>query len=95
MPKLLASAFVVLTLAGCGGSDPASDPATFDNARTTGNPAVFSRIESSTSCTALQREFDTAMDNAEARESGDPVRDISLSYARAADNRMKEVGCYG
>ena len=85
---------VVLTgglVAGCGNDSTAVD----NNERETGNPAVFSRIESSTSCTALQREFDTAMDNAEARESGDPLRNISLSYARAADNRMQEVGCYG
>lgn len=79
-----------MALVGCG-----SDPAIENNERSTGNPAVYARIESSTNCTKLQREFDTAMDNAEAREPGDPYRDLSLSYARAADNRMEEIGCYG
>jgi hypothetical protein len=35
------------------------------------------------------------MDNAEARQPGDPLRDISLDYADAADARLEEVGCYG
>ena len=83
---------LLLTLAGCGSS---SDPAVENNERTVGNPAVISRIENSTSCTELQREFDIAMDNAEAREPGDPMRDLSMTYANAADNRMGEIGCYG
>jgi|RhiMethySRZTD1v2_1073278.scaffolds.fasta_scaffold1464910_2 hypothetical protein len=81
-------AFALIVLAGCGGdsSDPATRP---------GSPAVWARIENGTDCAALQSEFDTAMDNAEARESGDPYRDLSLDYAKAADDRMEEVGCYG
>jgi hypothetical protein len=35
------------------------------------------------------------MDNAEARESGDPFRDVSLSHANAVDDRMRSIGCYG
>lgn len=34
------------------------------------------------------------MDNADARPSGDDLRNASLSYAEAADNRMREIGCY-
>lgn len=88
--RLFTICLLALTFAGCGGTTTSDD-----NERTTGNPAVYARIESSTSCTELQREFDIAMDNAEAREPGDPHRDLSLSYARAADNRMQEIGCYG
>lgn len=88
---LIASA--VIALVGCGSST--SDVDADNNVRTTGNPAVYQRIETSTSCVDLQREFDIAMDNAEARNPGDSHRDLSLSYARAADNRMDELGCYG
>lgn len=88
--RLFTICLLVLTISGCGGTKTSDD-----NVRTTGNPAVYARIEASTSCTELQREFDIAMDTAEAREPGDPHRDLSLSYARAADNRMEELGCYG
>jgi hypothetical protein len=59
-----------------------------------GDPAVWERIEQGTDCAALQEEFDQAMDNAERREPGDPLRELSLSYAKAADQRMKDIGCY-
>ena len=84
---------LAFTLAGCGGSS--NDPAVENNERTVGNPAVISRIENSTSCTELQREFDIAMDNVDAREPGDPKRDLGMTYADAADNRLREIGCYG
>lgn len=93
MKALLATLGLAAVLTGCSGTS--SDPAVENNERTTGNPAVIARIENSTSCTGLQREFNTAMDNAEARQPGDPMRDLSMTYARAADNRMEEVGCYG
>ena len=59
-----------------------------------GSAAVYDRIESLTDCDALQREFDTAMDSVEAREPGDRLRDISMTYARAADSRMSSIDCY-
>jgi len=59
------------------------------------NPDVYERIGAETDCGVLQAEFDQAMDNAEARQPGDPLRDISLDYADAADARLEEVGCYG
>lgn len=90
---------LIVTLAGCGSTTSSDTTTTYgtieNNERTTGNPEVYARIASLTSCTALQREFDIAMDNAEARESGDPYRDLSLSYANAANTRMQEIGCYG
>lgn len=67
-------------------NDPASRP---------GNPAVYARIESSTDCVGLQREFDVAMSNVESRDPGDELRAVSLSYGEAANNRMREIGCFG
>lgn len=59
-----------------------------------GNPEVYTRIDTTSDCPTLQREFDVAMTNAEAREPGNEQRKISLAYAKAADARLKEVGCY-
>jgi hypothetical protein len=56
---------------------------------------VYKRIESETDCGVLQMEFDQAMDNAEARQPGDPLRAISLDYGDAADARLEKLGCYG
>lgn len=60
-----------------------------------GSPAVYNRIKSLTDCAALQREFDTA----EANHNRDLTRGSSLAeidtdYMKAADSRMKAVGCY-
>lgn len=89
-------------LAGCGGgtatpTEGGTDVAVIENDPSSrpGSAAVYRRIESEVDCVMLQREFDTAMTNVEARSPGDRLRDISLSYANAADSRMREVGCYG
>lgn len=59
-----------------------------------GSPEVYARIEAITDCEALQREFDGAMTNAEARQHGDPLRKVSIAYADAAEDRMEKIGCY-
>lgn len=56
-----------------------------------GNPAVFARISSLTDCAALQDEFDVADGN---RRFGADNR-AQLAYMDAADERMRELGCYG
>jgi hypothetical protein len=33
------------------------------------------------------------MDNADARDSGDPLRAVSLSYAETAQQRMQLLDC--
>lgn len=48
-----------------------------------GNPDVYNRIASLTDCSELQREFDIADSNNQT------------DYMKAADERMREVGCYG
>lgn len=60
-----------------------------------GDPEVYERIESMTDCAALQETFDRNMDDAERREPNTFLRDVVLSYAETADDRMREVGCYG
>lgn len=75
----------------------AADGAAFENDPSSriGSAAVYARIDTETNCVNLQREFDIAMGNAEAREPGDDQRKVSLAYADAAYSRAREVGCYG
>ena len=74
-------------LAGCGdgGGGGGDRPGSTD---------VYAEIEAETDCDKLQTDFDRNMDDFDRRESGDPLRDVVLSYAEAADARMEEVGCY-
>ena len=77
-----------LTLSSCAGDDedgPGNGP---------GDPEVYARIASLTDCAQLQEEFDIAMDSAESRQPGDPLRDVSIGYAEAAGDRLRDVGCY-
>ena len=59
-----------------------------------GSESVYERIDSETDCAELQEEFDTAMGHADRYPPGDDRRETSLAYAEAADDRMREVGCY-
>lgn len=62
-----------------------------------GSAAVLSRINSTSDCAALQREFDTAeVHFKQAKTAGDTARrELALKYMGAADERMKQIGCYG
>lgn len=77
-----------------GGPAPVPAPPAAETAAGPGNPDVYARIAVLADCRALQEEFDTAMDNAEARRPGDRLRAISLAYADAADDRLRSLGCY-
>lgn len=62
-----------------------------------GNQGVYDRIDSLESCPALQHELDAANNNAERVkrvEAGDRLLDIALAYAKYADERLREIGCY-
>jgi hypothetical protein len=48
----------------------------------TGNPAVYDRINAETDCATLQGEFDIA------------ERNHHTDYMQAADDRMRQLGCY-
>jgi hypothetical protein len=62
-----------------------------------GDPAVYARIESMTDCAKLQEQFDLA--EATSKREGGPQgatwSEIGIAYMQAADDRMREVGCYG
>ena len=79
-------AVVVVGLIALGSLSESSKP---------GNPAVYDRINSETDCDTLQAEFNQAMTNHDALPSGDSRRDWALGYAKAADSRMNDLGCYG
>lgn len=81
-----------LALVGCGGAP--SGEGDHPGAGKPGSPKVYAEIAASKSCQKLQATFNRAMDSVERRESGDPLRDVSLAYAEAADARMEAVGCY-
>ena len=53
------------------------------------DPSVVSRIKAETNCSALQREFDIA----DANRAINGAR--SVAYMKLADDRMREIGCYG
>ena len=92
-----------ILLAACGGEggesraaggSTANESAASESSAGPGEPAVYERIAASADCAGLQSEFDIAMDSAERRQPGDSLREVSISYAKAADERMREVGCY-
>ena len=58
-----------------------------------GEQSVYDEIDSMNSCVLLQENFDISMDNAEARQPGDSLRDISLTYAEYINERMIKLGC--
>lgn len=62
-----------------------------------GNPEVYARIAAMTDCAALQQSFDTAFEN-HGRDRARGRHDlavISTAYMGAADDRMRQIGCYG
>ena len=90
---LLLVAVVGALLAGCDGIGSTAE----GTAEPLGNQAVYARIDSLGSCPALQRELDAARSNAERVqrvEAGDRLLDIALAYAKYADERLREIGCY-
>ena len=58
-----------------------------------GDSSVYVRIESAPPCSRAQGEFDTAMDTAASRAPGDSGRDVAMSYAEAAMDRLGQLGC--
>jgi hypothetical protein len=56
-----------------------------------GDPAVYARIAKMTDCDALQEQFDLAE---RTHQRGGEWGPIGTAYMQAADDRMREVGCY-
>lgn len=61
-----------------------------------GDPAVYSRIDSLTDCSALQSEFNAAdaRHGTQVRNHRTEQAEIERSYMEAADGRMRTIGCY-
>ena len=59
-----------------------------------GSTEAHASIAKSLDCAGLQVTFDRNMDQAEARRPGDPLRAATMAYARTADKRMRDLGCY-
>lgn len=57
-----------------------------------GNQAVYDRIEATSDCAKLQREFDVAMTNHD-RATNDEQQKTSLAYAEAAQDRIEKLTC--
>lgn len=71
---------LAVLVASCGNSSPS------DTESRPGNPEVYERIAAETDCAELQASFDRAY-------SG-PRRPWRVDYMEAADDRMREIGCY-
>jgi len=61
-----------------------------------GDPAVYSRIEGLTDCSALRSEFNAAdaRRGAQLRNHRTEQADVEVAYMNAADARMRTIGCY-
>jgi hypothetical protein len=75
-----------LGLAACGGTGEKP-----------GSPAVYAEIDRLTDCSALQEKFDIADANhtIDVDRGSNALARIDTSYMKAADARMREIGCYG
>lgn len=58
-----------------------------------GNPNVYDQIISLNDCTMLQEQFDQADENLQLHQPGTAQYQWSIGYMKAADDRMKEIGC--
>lgn len=61
-----------------------------------GNPAVYAEIAAETNCSKLQAMFDQADANGklERRRHNLAMAEVTTSYMEAADQRMRQIGCY-
>jgi len=94
--KKISFAIIALALAtlACGSSAPQLKTAAEFFAEHGGKLEVYQRILSLTDCTALQTEFDQAETNLKSQEPGTPQYKWGIGYMQAADQRLKELGCY-
>lgn len=59
-----------------------------------GSLQVYEEIFSLTDCSALQKHFDTAYANNQASQPGTIYSKRAIGFMTAADERMREIGCY-
>lgn len=73
---------------------PTPDPAQAYVDQHGGSLEAYRRIRAMTDCTVLQGEFDQAAANHDAAEAGSPAALAATGFMTAADDRMRELGCY-
>ncbi len=111
MKRLAPAIMLCVFLAACGtptqesGSQPKSTKPKTTQApkpkETTpsrpGDPAVYRRIEAMRDCDKLQEQFDIAAANhdRDIDRGAIDLAQIDTGYMMAADDRLREVGCYG
>ena len=81
-----------LLIVGCGTKQPSTPDGYV--AEYGGNRDVYTLILSITDCAKLQEQFDLASQNNSRETPGTPAFKWTTGYMVAADNTMKEVGCY-
>jgi hypothetical protein len=59
-----------------------------------GNKDAYYAIFVSTDCTFLQGQFDTAYQSSQTAPAGSIYATRAIGFMKAADERMKEIGCY-
>jgi hypothetical protein len=92
LAALAATGFVAGASTGSDtGTSPSTSATTPTPAAQPGNPDVYTRIAALTSCPDLQHEFDLAEATHRRGGSWGP---IGTAYMRAADTRMRTIGCY-
>jgi hypothetical protein len=69
----------------------------FSNAERPGAPEVYEQIEGSTDCDDLQSTFDRAYRNHSLAADRYDEAEMKWTggYMDAADQRMRDIGCYG
>lgn len=84
---LTAAVLAAAVLVGCATSGPPK----------AAQQVVIDRLNASTDCAALQEEFDLAERNADAARARGrlDLAQAGTYYMSVADDRMREIGCYG
>ena len=89
--QILLACFTLAVLGGLGSRCSREPPRP-------GDPAVYARMKASTDCAALRWDYAQAQAGlqraASARHVGERARLHALGYMQAADERMRELGCY-
>ncbi len=92
---LLAITLLCLAAIACGAAAPKAKTADDYVNEYGGNLESYQTILSMTDCATLQEQFDTASANNKREQAGTPQFKATLGYMTAADDRMKELKCYG
>lgn len=91
---VLALLILCIAALACGSSTPQLKTADDYVKEYGGKVDVYQRILISVDCDQLQQEFNQAESNLGLQEPGTPQYKWGLGYMAAANDRMKEIGCY-